>query len=262
MSDDFRVTSPDEAVVPTEREAFADADFNARESTYDRDDAGHVRIDEGTTLIDSAPTPGSIEALLDDDTRPIERFLLDLESKLLRGGSLIQIRAWARREHGIKGDSFDRYVQITKATWKIETLSPKTLTDRRDESRQLYREIYREALVAAEIEPKHLGIALKAVEAMDRLDGLSTPDITINVGAQADLSASTQEELTNKTRERTMLLIHEMQRRAERHAASAARSIEDARRLPQSVARDDDGVIIESLDPLAAPSPMVMRSIK
>lgn len=183
---------------------------------------------------DHNEVPPRIESVLDVDDEDeiliddVERFLRDLEHKMTSGQSLTRRRWWAKKEYKINDNALQRYEAIIRGTWRVETTSFAALTERRDHYRQLYMEIYRREM---DIGPngEYLGdskTALKAVDAMTKLDGLTAPDVTVSISAGA-VGSSTVEQLTNRTRQRTQELLQVMRERATKHAMAISGKIAD-----------------------------------
>lgn len=197
--------------------------------------------------IPEEPTPGQEDTLLDDDTEapaenpyaqiddilsgalPVERFIVELETRMTHGATYMSNARWARTQ-GVDGESFRRYVDVVRGMWRLEGATVFGTHQKRDEYRELYRTIFTDSVEYAKATgcPKNRAIALKAVDAMAKLDGLMAPDVTVNVdarGADARGYAGSLQNLTNKTRERTQQLLMMMRERAEKHAEKTQRAL-------------------------------------
>lgn len=239
-----RILSPDEDVFPSESEMFAEVHKKATHP-YKFTPNGDVTIDEDTILIDADP----LDTLLDAGKHPLENFITELETRLIRGemSTSMKLRIWAKRQYGVDNAQLQRYTSVIRGSWRLEGTSVFVADQRRNELRQYYMEIYRETM--NEGDSKNLALALKTIDAMAKLDGLAMPDVTVNVTAANQMPQSEQ-ELTNKVRERTQLLLQTMRERAEKHASMTTRAIVEKR------AEKKQDEMLES------PSSMVMGSVK
>lgn len=176
---------------------------------------------------DYAALPDGTE-VLDSDEQPVETFLVELERMLLTGHSLLEVKRWATRELGLSLSTFERYVEILRGTWRLETTTHFALQQRRDELRAMYRHVYHRAM---DDEAPELLIALKAIDSMSKLDGLAMPDVAVQVNQTVSdgVANQTVTQLTNKTRERTMELLRLARERAEKHAERTTKTLTDGR---------------------------------
>jgi hypothetical protein len=194
-----------------------------------------------------AATEERIDELLDEQLFPVENFLSELEQKLLSGESATKLRIWAKRSYGVDNAAYKRWINVIRSSWVLEGTTTFVAQQRRDELRMMYREIYRESLLGGgDDEPRNLGIALKALDSMAKLDGLTAPDVAIQIN---NAHPATAGELTNRTRARTQELLMLMRERAERHAAGATRAM-------QQIAGAKDA------NALQAPGPRPMGVVK
>jgi hypothetical protein len=210
---------------------------HTHESEYDASTRERVP-EEATTgqdaLLDDdteAPVENPFAQIDDilDGTLPIEKFIIDLEERMRLGHSYMSNAKWAR-VRGIDSKSFRQYVDVIRGTWRLEGATVFATHQKRDEYRQMYRVIFADSAQYARETgcPKNRAIALKAVDAMAKLDGLMAPDVTVNVdarGADARGYAGSLQNLTNKTRERTQQLLMMMRERAEKHAEKTQRAL-------------------------------------
>lgn len=182
----------------------------------------------------SASLPEDV-TVIDRENAPVETFLVELERQMLTGHSPMSRRNWARTQ-GVEGQSFRRYEEIIRGTWAVEGTTHFALQQRRDELRQMYRQIWFEAMNPGDVVTKSgdvvdgapdLMVALKTIDSLAKLDGLVMPDVAvqINNAAAAERVDQTRAQLTNKTRERTMQLLQTARERAERHALKTTRAI-------------------------------------
>jgi len=172
-----------------------------------------------------------LDDLLDDKKFPLESYLTDLEAMMTSGETPLKRRLWSRRK-GVDHKDWLRYESMIRGTWNVEGTTLFVYLQRREELRQQYQQIYRDCLLPVDDHPAQLGIALKAVDSMAKLDGFIGPDVQVSLHANAAaISASgmtatdTKAELTNRTRERAQELFAAMRQRAENHAARVTASI-------------------------------------
>lgn len=214
----------------------------------------------------------ALDALIDGVNKTLENFLVAMEQRLLNGQSIIATRIWARKNHNVDAKSYARYLDIIRGTWRLEGTTLFVIQTRRDEYRAMYREIYREAREGAMredgIDARALAVGLKALDAMAALDGLTSPDVTVQINqmiAQSQgstgLSQPDKVELTNRVRERTQLLLQTMRDRAVQHSAMATRAVQGIQgvRARERGHESSEGTLE---DPLVVPSSGVMGVVK
>jgi len=257
------IARPDEVADPTDTQMFERVDRgpHSSHSPYRFDEKSReVVLEADAVLLNANSVESEIDAILDGKNRPVEKFMAELEVKLLRGEPKFRVRTWARREHGINSTDFARFEGVLRATWRLEGTTYFVMQQQRDELRQMYLEIYRESLQKASEEPKLMQVALNAIEAISKLYGLVGPNVAvqINTGPMADM---TKDQLTNKTREQTMILLQKMKERAELRSQKMTEKLMPAR-IPTMEELNAEGVIIEKLDELEAPSPRVMGVVR
>ena len=208
--------------------------------------AQEARGDEDASVDDQ------INALLDQTVFPIENFLAEFEQRLLAGQSGISLRQWCKKHYGVKHKEFVKYLNVIRTSWKIETTTSFAREHRRDDLRAKYNEIYRRALLLQD-EDTALLISMKALGEISKLDGMTMPDVAVTIN-NVGTSPQTNQELTNRTRERTQKLLMLMKERSERHAAQTTRSL--------IALQDAKNANPGQSDPLEAPSPQVMGVVK
>lgn len=211
-----------------------------------------------------------LDKLLDGAGRTLENFLSELETRLLNGQSIIRNRIWAKKNFKIDAKSFARYLDIIRGTWNLEGTSLFVMQTRRNEYRAMYRDIALEARSGAKrddgtVDAKALAVSLKALDSMAQLDGMTSPEVSIQINQMLSQNGHdmSKAELTNKVRERTQILLQTMRDRSVQHAAIATRAIADAQNGPRNNARvHERDAAGTAEDPLVVPSSQVMGAVK
>lgn len=158
--------------------------------------------------------------------------MVELERMMLTGHSRVACRQWAKTTHGLDLATYRRYESIIQATWKLEGTTHYAITQRRDELRAMYREIYFRAMSPNQDVEPNLIVALKTVDSMAKLDGLAMPDVAVQINQSVGTDGTpntTTTQLTNRTRERTMELLRLARERAEKHAEKTTRALTTSR---------------------------------
>lgn len=207
-----------------ERWTLTDAERSSSSREY-------ASLPEGTTVVDA--------------DAPVESFMVELESQMLTGHSSLSRRRWASTQ-GVDRASLKRFEEIIRGTWTVESTTHYVLTQRRDELRQMYREVWSRAMSPGDVvtksgevvpAPPDLMVALKTVDSLAKLDGLAMPDVAVQINNGASVSGernATTTQLTNRTRERTMELLRAAHDRAQKHSEKTTRALTDGRREQQS----------------------------
>lgn len=128
-----------------------------------------------------------------------EKFMLLLERRMIEGHSDVTNQHWATVELGVPLESFERLKALILRSWKLEARTYEAICGERDKVRVGYWEIYRRAL-----EKEKLGEALRALDAIARLDGLDQPSqiaVTIGQGAITNQARETIASLLGRMRE-------------------------------------------------------------
>lgn len=143
-----------------------------------------------------------------------EKFALLLEKRMVSGHSDTDNRQWAIVEMGVPVESFERIRALILRTWKLEKSTLEAVDAERDRVRAGYWEIYRRAM-----EKEKLGDALRALDAVARLEGLDQPtrvEIGLNQGG-----------ITNAARETISSLIARMQELKSGKAVRSLKAIQE-----------------------------------
>lgn len=134
---------------------------------------------------------------------PIEKFVLELEDRMIRGHRDSRNREWAASV-GVEGEKYTRIKADIQLSWRNEGRSKQDVEAKRDELRAKYREVFRVAM-----ERENLGAAVRALEGLAKLDSL-TQDVTL---VQVSAESAT---ITNRSRERVIELLDKAKDLAER----------------------------------------------
>jgi hypothetical protein len=139
--------------------------------------------------------------LVDENSPTIRRFVEMLEQRMLEGHSEASNRTWATLELGCPPAKFQLIQSIILKQWKLAGTTTEVTSQRRDQIRQQYQHLYKEALNKGKLKE-----ALHALDAQVKLDGLDQPpegslEDKIIGGAITNAARETVGRLVAKARE-------------------------------------------------------------
>lgn len=158
---------------------------------------------------------------------PVEQFVEELERLMLAGHSFSSIRHWAMREYSVDKDMLNQLMQMVRQTWALESQTVAQTKIRRDHLRVRYFEVFEAAMASGDFLP-----AVKALDSVAKLDGLTSPDVNltqVNVNSGGAYTG----QITSGVRERIAQLADTMRLRAEQRSLKAATVIDIASSLPE-----------------------------
>lgn len=147
---------------------------------------------------------------------PLEQFVEELERMMIAGHSIVSIRRWAMLGYRVDSEQLTRFQEMVKRSWALESQTMGQIRARRDALRVRYYDVYERAMKQEKFIP-----AIKALDSIAKLDGLTAPDVTlnqINVGGSGDASGQKPVSITNGVRDRIQQLAETMRLRAEQRA--------------------------------------------
>lgn len=145
---------------------------------------------------------------------PVERFVEELEQMMIAGHSINSIRRWAMTSYSVDDSMLTRFRDMIERSWALERQTVGQIKRRRDHLRLKYLQVFEAAMNAEKFMP-----AVKALDSIAKLDGLTDPDVNltqINVASQ--IQGTYPGQITNGVRERIQKLMETMRLRAEQRA--------------------------------------------
>src|SRR5579885_539875 len=103
-------------------------------------------------------------------TPTVREFVLELEQKMLKGSSSQVCASWAKEHYGLNEEEFKKMEALVLHIWSEGGVRVENFIEKRDKHRARYTDLYVKAL-----ESGKLGVALRALDAMSRMDGFDAP---------------------------------------------------------------------------------------
>lgn len=152
---------------------------------------------------------------------PVERFVEQLEQMMIAGHSQMSLRRWAMTSFSVDDAMLTRFQDMVRRSWTLESQTVGQIRVRRDNLRLKYLEVYEAAMHAEKFLP-----AVKALDSIAKLDGLTEPDVNLNQINFNGVQGSHPGQITNGVRARIQELSETMRLRAEQRALKNGQIIE------------------------------------